>query len=91
MLWQSCPGFQVTCPSRPLMNARVDFTPQGGGHASETKTDSSGSYHLDLPAGRYTVTLPDDQGLLLNKGPEPLTVNANTLVRADYTFRLGLH
>jgi hypothetical protein len=55
---------RVTLDQQPLSNARVIFTPQGGGRAAQGTTDEDGNYDvaysmtgMGVPAGVYVVSI----------------------------------
>jgi hypothetical protein len=80
------PVNQPPCAGRPVGGLEIDFT--GDGMAAATKTDASGVYTVDLPAGTWKVSLKSYMRII--SGPPTVNVHAGSRVVADYVIDSGM-
>ena len=80
------PANQAPCAGRPVGGLEIDFT--GNGMTAATKTDASGAYSVDLPAGTWKVSLKSYMRII--SGPPTVTVQAGSGVVVDYLVDSGI-
>ena len=74
------------CKIAPASGLEIDFA--GGGTTVAARTDASGQYSVELPAGTWKVSF---KGYLrIIKGPSTVTVNPGSNVVADYVLDSGI-
>lgn len=83
---------QTACPSHPYAGVTLTFTPLSGTDKEQTATtDSSGSYHIDLKPGTYTVRASARGGQAGSSGgPRQVVVTAGKTVTADFVVTINL-
>jgi len=74
------------CAGRPAAGLEIDFT--GNGTAVGTRTDSSGAYSVELPAGTWKVSFKSYMRII--SGPPTVKVQAGSSVVADYVVDSGI-
>jgi len=74
------------CAGRPAAGLEIDFT--GNGTAVGTRTDSSGAYSVELPAGTWKVGFKSYMRII--SGPPTVKVQAGSGVVADYVVDSGI-
>src|SRR5260370_31059361 len=74
------------CAGRPAAGLEIDFT--GDGTAVGTRTDSSGAYSVELPAGTWKVSFKSFMRVI--SGPPTVKVQAGSSVVADYGVDSGI-
>ncbi len=74
------------CAGRPAAGLEIDFT--GNGTAVGTRTDSSGAYSVELPAGTWKVSFKSYMRII--SGPPTVKVQAGSGVVADYVVDSGI-
>ncbi len=80
------PANQPPCAGRPVPGLEIDFA--GNGTAVSTRTDSSGAYSIQLPAGTWKVSFKTFMRIV--SGPPTVTVQAGSSVVADYLVDSGI-
>jgi hypothetical protein len=78
------PG-QPPCPPRP--GIAVDFQPVAGGTVQTTKTDPTGTYWIDLPAGDYDATV---EAGIRREPPRRVTVLAGKTITVNFAVDSGI-
>ncbi|HEX9560916.1 MAG TPA: hypothetical protein VGA76_06745 [Candidatus Dormibacteraeota bacterium] len=74
------------CAGRPAAGLEIDFT--GNGTAVGTRTDSSGAYSVELPAGTWKVSFKSYMRII--SGPPTVKVQAGSGAVADYVVDSGI-
>ena len=74
------------CAGRPAAGLEIDFT--GNGTAVGTRTDSSGAYSVELPAGTWKVSFKSYMRTI--SGPPTVKVQAGSGAVADYVVDSGI-
>ena len=73
------------CGQRPVPGIQLFFS---DGTTYATKTDSSGFYSIDLPAGTWTV---GTRGIMrIISGPQPVVVRPGDRISANYLIDTGI-
>ena len=82
---------ETSCTPQPYADVTLTFalTPSAGAGSDQTvRTDSSGSYRIDLKPGTYTVQ-PSGPGKL-GSGPHQVVVTGGQTVTADFVYTIQL-
>jgi hypothetical protein len=88
--WSCGKTLEAGACSTPVGDIKLRFVATVGQRAFGTVTDSRGSYSLELPAGRYSVTRQWAGGsILMEAGPSTVWVPPFIDVVADYAIRGG--
>jgi hypothetical protein len=74
------------CAGRPAAGLEIDFT--GNGTAVGTRTDSSGAYSVELPAGTWKVSFKGYMRII--SGPPAVKVQGGSSVVANYVVDSGI-
>jgi hypothetical protein len=85
--------YQAGCQAYPSPGVTLAFTDALGAHGSQATSDRSGGYAVNLPAGRYEVTIEpgDSAGPRLDHGPPQfVTVTAGKTLTADFAYTVQL-
>lgn len=84
----------VTLDGKPLANAYVVFTPEGGGRPAESETDKNGNFELlytidekGAPPGRYSVEI---QTARTDIGPNGEEIEIEEMLPPRYNSRTEL-
>lgn len=79
-------GAVGACGQRPISSIQLYFS--NGSTTLATKTDSSGSYSIDLPTGTWSVSTRSIMRII--SGPQTLVVKAGDTIVADYLVDTGI-
>ncbi len=74
------------CAGRPAAGLEIDFT--GSGTVVGTRTDSSGAYSVELPAGTWKVSFKGYMRII--SGPPTVKVQAGSSAVANYVVDSGI-
>ena len=74
------------CNGHPVPGLLIEFR-SGAGAVQSTKTDSGGSYTVQLDPGTWTVSI---KGMRVLNGPPSVTVTAGARVLANYSVDSGI-
>jgi len=74
------------CAGRPAAGLEIDFN--GNGTVVSTRTDSSGAYSVELPAGTWKVSFKTYMRII--SGPPTVKVQAGSSLVADYVLDSGI-
>jgi hypothetical protein len=76
-----------SCAGKPVPNVEIDYV-AGSSIVQRTKTSSSGTYAVNLPAGSYVVKFNTYMRVI--GGPTKLTVAEGARIVANYTLDNGI-
>jgi hypothetical protein len=74
------------CGALPVPNLELDFT--SGSTTEIAKTDSTGSYSIELAAGTWTVSTKNFMRIV--SGPTTVTITAGASIVANYIVQSGI-
>ena len=84
---------QAGCQAYPSPGVQLAFTDAHGAYTSRATSDQNGGYAINLPGGRYQVTIEpgDSAGPRLDHGPPQfVTVVAGKTLTADFAYTVQL-
>jgi len=92
---QPCPATSSSCPPQPVAQGcgvwpvpGLELVFTNGSNRLVTKTDTAGSFSIDLPVGTWSVSTASFARIV--SGPQTVVVNAGTSITADYVVDTGM-
>ncbi len=79
-----------SCAPRPVVGATVVIRMASGAVIAQLATGPDGTFFADLEPGRYTVEALPVDGLLGTPGPQPVTVEADTITTVQLDYDTGI-
>ena len=88
--WPCAPVERVgsPCPGRPFGGVHIELDKRSNGEKSETTTDATGHYSIQVAPGTYDVSIVGYIRLI--SGVRTVDVAAGQTVRADFVFDSGI-